>query len=104
MKKLLVLAVLVLAGWGVYKWMETLHVEKVMGPDQVKEGEKLKAMAERAVGKADMGVVREAVAKFRSAENRFPSSLQEAVDKGYLDKVPAGVTYDPATGEVKAAE
>jgi hypothetical protein len=104
MKKLLVFALVVVGGWAVYRYMGALHVEKAFGTDQFKQGEKAKLAAERAVAKADLGVLTEAVAKFRATENRFPSSLQEAVDKGYLDKVPAGVSYDPVTGEVKAAE
>ena len=104
MKKLLFLAVVVVVGWALYRYMGALHVEKAFGTDQFKQGEKAKLAAERAVAKADLGVLTEAVAKFRATENRFPSSLQEAVDKGYLDKVPAGVSYDPVTGEVKAAE
>jgi len=44
-----------------------------------------------------------AVERFHGEKNRYPDSLQEAVDAGYLEHVPQGVVYDPATGTVTAA-
>lgn len=44
--------------------------------------------------------VRNAVARFKADNARLPDSLDELVRSGYLDSVPAGVSYDPASGEV----
>jgi hypothetical protein len=58
--------------------------------------------AKRVTGREVVDSVQRAVNGFRDAEGRFPSSLQELVEKKYIEAVPGGVTYDPATGAVSA--
>ncbi len=43
---------------------------------------------------------RNAVERYRGENDSYPPSLQACVDAGYLEKVPQGVSYDPATGQV----
>ena len=47
-----------------------------------------------------------AIQQFNAAEGRFPKSLQEMIDEGYLTAVPAApngmkADYNPETGEFK---
>jgi hypothetical protein len=104
LKKVLFLAVLVIVGWGTYRYMDKLGAEKLSGVDQVRQGQKMKETALKATGKAAVSAVKEAVERYRTEKGSWPGSLAELAEKGYLDAVPAGLSYDPATGEVKAAE
>lgn len=59
-----------------------------------------KIQAEKTI---DLAAVNQAIRLFYTAEGRFPNSLQELVDTGYLPVVPqppAGMklNYDPRTG------
>jgi hypothetical protein len=56
--------------------------------------------ARDVVGATNVSAAKNAVERFQGEQGRNPESLQEAVDKGYLDKVPQGVAYDPSTGQV----
>ena len=51
--------------------------------------------------------IQEAVRQFQAIEGRYPASLQELVQKGYLPRLPAlppgyRLQYDPRTGQVRA--
>ena len=48
--------------------------------------------------------VKDAVEKYKVEKNGNPPDLQSLVDAGYIDRVPQGVAYDPATGQVTAAQ
>jgi hypothetical protein len=59
-----------------------------------------KIQAEKTI---DLAAVNQAIRMFYTSEGRFPNSLQELVDTGYLPVVPqppAGMklNYDPKTG------
>ena len=55
--------------------------------------------AEAAASTANLENVRMAVEKWRNEKGSNPASLQDLVPN-YLDHVPGGVQYDPATGTV----
>lgn len=103
MKKILFFGVLAAASYGIYRSLETYATPVATAPaTQLKEGKAAEDMARRVTGQATVESVQRAVNGFRDANGRFPSSLQELVDKGLLESVPGGVTYDPATGTVSA--
>jgi len=105
MKKLLLLALLAGLGYGGWMFMDyfTGGGKGPMNPaTQLKSGQAAVDAARRAASKETVEFVQRAVNGFRDAEGRFPSGLSELVEKKYLDAVPAGVTYDPATGTVSA--
>ncbi len=59
-----------------------------------------KAQAEKTI---DLASINHAIRLFYTSEGRFPNSLQELVDTGYLPLIPqppAGmkINYDPKTG------
>lgn len=43
------------------------------------------------------------VRSFEASEGRLPQSLDELKAKGYVDRIPGGLLYDPARGEVRPA-
>jgi len=105
MKTLVYLAILAGLGYGAYKMMDyfTQGGKGPMNPAvQLQNGQRAVEAAKRVTGKEVVESVQRAVNGFRDAEGRFPSSLQELVDKKYIEAVPGGVTYDPATGTVSA--
>lgn len=62
-----------------------------------------KKKSEATIGAIQVGPV---IQQFEAAEGRFPKSLQEMVDKGYLTALPAApngmkADYNPETGEFK---
>lgn len=57
--------------------------------------------AEAAVDKADLGSLVRVISAFQSEKERLPTSLEELKELGYIDRVPDGVIYDPATGQVR---
>ncbi|HET9870126.1 MAG TPA: hypothetical protein VFR02_06505 [bacterium] len=58
--------------------------------------------AEAAAAGANLDNVRSALEKYRSLKGSNPASLQDLVPD-FLDHVPGGLQYDPATGTVSAA-
>jgi hypothetical protein len=110
LKKLLFLIVVGGACYGIYRWLEDYSggvldkAAKEAGGGALTRGREL---ADRAAGKiagANVEMVKQAVSRFKEVNGRNPSSLEETVDKGFLESVPQGVSYDPATGEVTAAQ
>ncbi len=105
MRKLLVLAVLAGLGYGAWRFMDYFSgggKGPVNPATQLKSGRTAADAATAAMAKAAVESVQRAVNGFRDAEGRLPASLQELVEKKYIESVPAGVTYDPATGTVSA--
>jgi hypothetical protein len=109
MKKLLFLIVLAGACYGLYNWFESYSgdaikrtTEQAAGGQLVRGQQIIENSANKIAG-ANLEVVRQAVGRFKEANGRNPASLQELVDKGALDSVPAGLNYDPVTGEVTVA-
>lgn len=58
--------------------------------------------AQAAASGANLDNVRSAVEKYKSEKGGWPSTLRDLVPD-YLDHVPDGLQYDPATGSVSAA-
>jgi hypothetical protein len=105
MKKLLILAIFGGIAYGGYTMMNVLFEggKGAMNPAvQLTKGQEAVNAARRAMGKDVVDSVQRAVNAFHDTEGRFPTSLQELVDKKYIETVPGGVTYDPATGTVSA--
>lgn len=108
MKKLLIIALFVGGGYGFYRWLNSSTADMIA--NAAKDGtstalEKGKAAEDAAaaqVNAAKVSSVQEAVNGFKAAEGRWPSSLQELVDRKLIDGIPAGVVYDASTGKVSA--
>ena len=74
------------------------------GTSIVKAGNDLKASEDKAKETGDLAnrvTLQNAVNSFKMSESRYPSNLQELIDKKYIDRMPAGDwKYNPETGEV----
>jgi len=62
-----------------------------------------------AVKQIDIAQIKQSVNSFQAAEERYPKSLEEMVQKGYLGKIPDAprgmkLDYDPKTGEIKVVK
>jgi hypothetical protein len=98
---------LVIAGvcGGIYYLISSVKPENTpkMGMDGYAGNLKRSEDKARDVMHVDNAVnARNAVERFHTEKNRFPDTLQEAVDAGYLEHVPQGVVYDSSTGTVTA--
>lgn len=58
--------------------------------------------AQAVVATSNLEDMRQAVEKYKTDKGSLPASLQDLVPN-YLDHVPGGVQYDPATGQVSAS-
>ena len=110
MKFLFWLAIAAAAVYGVYWWFEnqsggaaTRFAQEAAGGQVERSREMVGSVRQKMAGAAAQEVAR-AVAQFREQNGRNPSGLQELVDRGFMQSVPPGLTYDPATGEVGAAQ
>jgi len=107
MKKLLFF-LLVMGGitWGIYRYIEYVthnalkDASHEMAGGQLQRGRYLVGRAQDKLGEAAAQPVRAAVESFRAQNGRYPSSLQELVDKGFMANIPAGLSYDSSTGAV----
>ncbi len=102
MKKLVMFAVLVAISYGIYRYLDNFTPLATAPATQLKQGKAAEETALRITSQAKVEEIQRAVNGFRDANGRFPTSLQELVDKGMLDAVPTGLQYDPATGVVSA--
>lgn len=59
--------------------------------------------AHNAVAIADLSSLKSVIDTYKAAKGKLPDSLQQLKDEGYIDRVPGGVNYDPATGAVTPA-
>jgi hypothetical protein len=57
--------------------------------------------ARRAVAVDDLQAVRRAITLYRAQEGHNPDNLGQLVEKGFIDRAPADVKYDPASGSVE---
>ena len=105
MKTLVYLAILAGLGYGGFQVM-VYFAGGVKGPmnpaTQLVNGQRAVDAAKRSTSQEVVNSVQGMVNGFRDAEGRFPASLQELVDKKYMEAIPGGVQYDPATGKVSA--
>ncbi len=97
MKKLLIL---IIAVAGIY-----FFAKHYAGPDEttVEIAQNMKGKidkSERVVLEVKLREVKSSVQSFRGSEGRLPDSLQELVDKGYIGRIPEGISYDPESGKV----
>jgi len=59
--------------------------------------------AQNAVAIADLSSLKNVIETYKAAKGKLPASLDQLKDEGYIDRVPGGVSYDPATGAVSPA-
>lgn len=104
MKQLLFVAALAAGGYGLYQWLNTITpaVDAVNPANQLREGKAAEAAARGKMAQATVDTMQQNVNGFRDLNGRFPSSLEELVEKKMIDAVPPGLSYDPATGTVSA--
>ena len=99
MYKAIIVAVIALVVWF---FMAQNKQEK---PDDAitRYAENLKRSEEKAQDAADaanLTILKSAINRFKGMEKRWPDSLQELVDKGYINRVKPGYDYNNKTGEV----
>jgi len=80
--------------------MKQLQPGSAMSPENIKRNE---GAAQRASGQMNQSVVQMAVGAYQAQKEHWPGSLEELVQDGYLDHVPPGLIYDPASGRVDVA-
>jgi predicted transcriptional regulator of viral defense system len=102
MKNIIIILILVAAGWFLISRFapDTLKPSKTI----INAGASLKNDEDRAKDAANIAnkvTIQNAVNSFKMAENKYPSSLQDLVEKKYLDRIPSGEwKYNAETGEV----
>lgn len=104
MKKLLVLALLAGASYGIYSWLTTYAKAPLLGATsgQLEQGKAATAAATRVQREENVRSVQAVVDRYKAEQGSFPASLQELVDKGLMSEIPPGVSYDGSTGKVTA--
>ena len=104
MKNMLILAVMVAGSYGIYRYLNTITpaIDAVNPANQLKQGKMAEEIARGKMSQATVEQFQQAVNGFRDQNGRFPTSLQEMVDKKMIESIPPGITYDPATGVVSA--
>lgn len=104
MKNLLILAVLVAGSYGIYQALNSISpaVDAANPARQLQQGKAAEDVARSKMAQATVENMQQTVNGFRDANGRFPTSLQELVDKKMIDSIPPGLAYDPNTGVVSA--
>jgi hypothetical protein len=104
MGKLLLVLVIAALGYGAYYLMNaaTKDAPKVGMDGYAGNLKRAEDRAKDAMHQDNVANAHNAIERFHGEKDRYPTSLQEAVDAGYLEHVPQGVVYDPATGAVSA--
>jgi hypothetical protein len=103
-KFILIVVVLIGGGIGYYVWNqvpETPKQETLGGYVHSLQADEQKAQA--AVAATNLGNIQSAVNRYRTAKGTSPASLQDLVPE-FIDHVPGGLQYDPATGTVSVAQ
>jgi hypothetical protein len=72
--------------------------------DQAAGARAMEDKARDAMGRADLANLRTQISAFQMNHGRRPASLDELKEAGLIAIIPAGLSYDPATGEVKAGQ
>jgi competence protein ComGC len=73
-----------------------------LGQAAAAKGEEDRARA--AMSAAKIPELKSAVQQFMAAKGRLPASLDELKAAGFIQDVPAGISYDPATGAVNGSQ
>jgi hypothetical protein len=109
-KFLLVVCLMVGAGYGGYWFWEHNKdsvlgkVTKDMSGGQLLKGQEIINKAKGLVSNQAAEMVQAVVNAYKAENGRWPGSLQELKDSGRLGDIPAGVSYDPATGVVSGPQ
>lgn len=94
---------------GFVSLLITLAIIGYMMSEQQKNGsgdinaataKKAEQVAERMALKGKMTMVKSAIEAYRAEKEKYPPDLQTLVETDFLNQVPAGLLYDPATGEI----
>jgi hypothetical protein len=105
MGKLIVFVViLVVGGVGYYLWNQTPDTPKdatLGGYAHSLQNDEAKARA--AVATSNIQTVQEAVRKYQTMKGSLPATLQDLAPE-YIDHIPGGLQYDPATGTVTVVQ
>lgn len=103
-KSIFVVALLIVGGIGYYLWSKVEEAPKEATlPGYTNALKNDEARAQGAVSTFNVQNVKEAVEKYRSMKGTNPAALQDLVPE-FIDHIPGGVTYDPATGTVSAVQ
>jgi hypothetical protein len=104
MRNLIIVIIIAIIAWFTYTWAKDQKKQNIHDNAIVKYTDGLKSSeekAEEAKDTANLAIVRSAISQFHGSQGRYPDSLEELVSKGFLDRLPKGITYDKETGEVK---
>jgi hypothetical protein len=100
----LLLMVLISGGIGYYLWNKIPDTPKEATlPGYTKTLQQYEQKAGNTAATANLASVREAVNKYHSEKDAWPASLQDLAPT-YIDHIPGGLQYDPATGTVSVAQ
>ena len=103
-KVIWVVVILAIAGVSYYVWNQipdTPKSQTLGGYVHTLQNDEMKAKA--VASTMNHNSVDDAVRKYKADKGAYPASLQDLVPD-YLDHVPGGVQYDPATGAVSGAQ
>jgi hypothetical protein len=105
MGKLIIAAVLIVGGAvAYYLWSQVPDTPKEQTLTGYTQGLKHSEEKAQAVAStANVEIVQDAINKYRAMKGTNPANLQELVPE-YIDHIPGGVTYDPATGNASAVQ
>ena len=102
MKNVVIILVLVLAGWFVISRMNTQPQKPdntvTQYADNLATSEE---KAEEAAATVNLTIARAALSRFKNSEGRIPNSMEEMVELNYLDRAPKYVKYDPKSGSME---
>jgi hypothetical protein len=103
MGKFLILVVVIVVGSiGYYLWtvLESAPREATL-PGYTQTLQRDEQRAKEVAGHVNIDTVQNAVNTYRSQKGTNPAALQDLVPD-FIDHIPGGVQYDPATGTVSA--
>lgn len=103
-KSIFVVALLIVGGIGYYLWSKVEEAPKeatLPGYTNALKNDEAKAQA--AAAGANLDSVRSAVEKYKSMKGSNPTALQDLVPE-YIDHIPGGIGYDPASGSVSVIQ
>jgi len=103
-KFILVVVILVVGGVGYYIWNQTPDVPKEATLDGYAHSlQRDEQKAQSVASSTNVQLVKEALEKYKSMKGANPASLQDLVPD-YIDHIPGGVQYDPASGTVSPVQ
>jgi len=101
-KLFILLVIVVVGGIGYYLWtvVESAPKEATL-PGYANALQRDEQRAQAVAGHANIEIVQQAVNSYKSQKGAPPATLQDLVPD-FIDHIPGGVQYDPATGTVSA--